>query len=335
MNSTRTPLYLDCDTGVDDALALIYLLNAPSVDLVGVGTVSGNITSREAAANTAALLGMAGRSDVPVAVGAHDPIAGTFRGGGRHVHGHNGLGGVDLPPGSNPGTETAAEMFVRLAHEYPRTVHVLATAPLTNIALALQIEPDLPDLVANLTIMGGAVWVPGNVTPAAEANIANDAEAARIVLRAGFRTLLVPLDVTLQHHFDDADADLFAGAGSPLHAALGEMLRHYVGFYESIGFHRRAPLHDPLAAAIAVGEVAATRVRETTLDVLLEPENHGQTVATDTPGVPTIGVVVDTEPAAAAVIRERIMTAAALPRHRRGNPENGDRRSTRSDPAPA
>lgn len=310
MNTARIPLYLDCDTGVDDALALAYLLNVPSVDLVGTGAVFGNITSQEAAANTAALLGMAGRPDVPVAVGAHDPIVGTFSGGARHVHGHNGVGGVDLPPGRHPGVETAAEMLVRLAHEHPHTLHVLTTAPLTNIAQALQIEPDLPNLVANLTVMGGAVWVPGNVTPAAEANVANDVEAARIVLRAGFRTLLVPLDVTLQHHFDDTDADLFTHAGSPLHAALGQMLRHYIGFYESIGSNRRAPLHDPLAAAIAAGEVTATRVRETALDVLPEAENRGRTVPIDAPGVPTVGVVVEADPAAAAAVRERIMATA-------------------------
>ncbi|WP_208298533.1 nucleoside hydrolase [Streptomyces liangshanensis] len=312
MNTAPIPLYLDCDTGVDDALALAYLFNAPAAELAGVGTVFGNVTSAEGAANTAALLGLAGRSDVPVAVGAHDPIAGTFGGGARHVHGHNGVGGVDLPPGHRPGAETAAEMLVRLAHEHPHTLHVLTTAPLTNIAEALRIEPDLPALVANLTVMGGAVWVPGNVTPVAEANVANDPEAARVVLRAGFRTLLVPLDVTLRHHFDDTDADLFTHAGPPLHAALGQMLRHYVGFYESIGSGRRAPLHDPLAAAIAVGEVATTQVRGTALDVLLEAEDRGRTVAVDDPGVPKVGVVVEADPAAAAVIRERIMATAPL-----------------------
>lgn len=307
MNIARTPLYLDCDTGVDDALALAYLLNAPGTDLVGIGTVSGNITAEQAAVNTTALLSMAGQPGISVAVGAHDPIAGTYGGGAPHVHGHNGVGGVDLPTGGEPATESAAEMLVRLAHEHPRTLHVLATAPLTNIAQALEMEPGLPELVASLTIMGGAVWVPGNVTATAEANIANDAEAARIVLRAGFRTLLVPLDVTLHHHFDDEDADLFTGAGSPLHAALGQMLRQYIGFYESVTSHRRAPLHDPLAAALAVGEVGATRVREVALDVLLEPDNRGRTLATDTPGVPCVGVVVEADPGAAAVIRSRIM----------------------------
>jgi purine nucleosidase len=310
MNAAPIPLYLDCDTGVDDALALAYLLNDPGIDLVGIGTVSGNVASETAAANTAALLGVAGRTGVPVAVGAHDPIAGTYSGGAPHVHGHNGVGGVALPPGAAPGAESAAEMLVRLARAYPHTLRVLTTAPLTNIVEALRLEPDLPDLVANLTVMAGAVWVPGNVTPAAEANIANDAEAARIVLRAGFHTLLVPLDVTLDHHFDDADADLFSGSGSPLHAALGQMLRHYIGFYESIGSQRRAPLHDPLAAAIATGEVAVRRVRETALDVLLESEHRGQTVATDESGVPAVGVVVEADPAAADVIRERIMATA-------------------------
>lgn len=313
MSTARIPLYLDCDTGVDDALALAYLLNAPGVDLVGIGTVFGNTAAAAAAANTTALLGMASRADVPVAVGARDPLAGAYDGGAPHVHGHNGIGGVDLPPGVAPGAEAAADMLVRLAHEHPCTLHMLATAPLTNLALALELEPNLPDLVANLTIMGGAVWVPGNVTATAEANLANDAEAARIVLRAGFRTVLVPLDVTLHHHFDDADADLLTDTGSPLHVALGHMLRHYIGFYESFGFGRRAPLHDPLAAAIAAGDVAATGVRETALDVLLASENRGQTVAIDGPAVPTVGVIVAADPSAAAVIRERIMAGVPRP----------------------
>ncbi|MGW6697450.1 nucleoside hydrolase [Nocardia sp. NPDC055049] len=308
-----TPLYLDCDTGVDDALALAYLLNVPDLDVVGIGTVAGNTTPQQGAANTTALLGMAGRPGIPVAVGAPEPLAGSYGGGAPHVHGHNGVGGVELPPGHLPTAESAAEMLVRLAHTYPQTLHVLATAPLTNVALALELEPALPRLIASLTVMGGAVWVPGNITTAAEANIANDPEAARIVLRAGFPTQLVPLDVTLDHHLDDSDADLLTGTGVPLHAALGHMLRHYIGFYETVTTRRRAPLHDPLAAAIAVGEVAATRVREVELDVVLDPHERGKTIAMEAVGSPMIGVVVEAVPQAAALIRQRIVSPNLAP----------------------
>ncbi|MEA5455992.1 nucleoside hydrolase [Sinomonas sp. JGH33] len=307
---TSVSLYLDCDTGIDDALALTYLLNTPAVDLVGIGTVSGNTSSEEAAVNTAALLALADRSEIPVAVGAHDPIAGSYRGGAPDVHGSNGVGDVALSGGAAPVAETAPHMIVRLARTHPGKLDVVAIGPLTNLAKALELDPTLPNLVSTLTIMGGAVWVPGNITAAAEANIFNDAEAARRVFRAGFRINLVPLDVTLQHRFDDGDADLLARTGSDLHIALGQMLHRYIDFYESVDFIRRAPLHDPLAAAIAAGEVTPTQIREVPLDVVLESANRGQTVPVDTPGDPLVRVIVAAQESAATVILDRIMASA-------------------------
>lgn len=306
MTSPTIPLFLDCDTGVDDALALAYLLDVPHVDLVGIGTVSGNIDSATAAVNTSALLGMVGRQ-VPVAVGAHDPLGGAYGGGAPHVHGVNGVGGVDLPAGVAAADDPAAELLVRLARSSAagaRKLDVLAIGPLTNLAVALELEPRLPELVGTLTIMGGAVWAPGNVSATAEANIHNDAEAARRVLTAGFDLVLVPLDVTRQHRFDDADGDRFIAAGDPLRVALGTMLHRYIDFYETVDQVRRAPLHDPLAAAIAAGEVAPT-VRETPLDVVTDGAEHGRTVPAEQG--PVVRVVVAADASAADVIRTRIL----------------------------
>jgi len=311
MTTPTIPLFLDCDTGVDDALALAYLLDVPHVDLVGIGTVSGNIDSTTAAVNTTALLGMCGRT-VPVAVGAHDPLGGVYGGGAPHVHGVNGVGGVDLPAGVAAAEDPAAELLVRLARSYaagPRRLDVLAIGPLTNLAVALDLEPKLPELIGTLTIMGGAVWEPGNVSPVAEANIHNDAEAARSVLTAGFDLVLVPLDVTRQHRFDDADGDRFIAAGDPLRVALGTMLHRYIDFYETVDQVRRAPLHDPLAAAIAAGEVEPT-VRETALDVVVDGAEHGRTVPAEQG--PVVQVVVGADAAAADVIRNRILQLDAV-----------------------
>jgi purine nucleosidase len=311
MTTPTIPLFLDCDTGVDDALALAYLLDVPHVDLVGIGTVSGNTDSTTAAVNTTALLGMCGRS-VPVAVGAHDPLGGVYGGGAPHVHGVNGVGGVDLPAGVAAAEDPAAELLVRLARSYaagPRRLDVLAIGPLTNLAVALELEPRLPELVGTLTIMGGAVWEPGNVSPVAEANVHNDAEAARRVLTAGFDLVLVPLDVTRQHRFDDADGDRFIAAGDPLRVALGTMLHRYIDFYETVDHVRRAPLHDPLAAAIAAGEVEPT-VRETPLDVVVDGAEHGRTVPAAQG--PVVQVVVGADDAAADVIRNRILQLDAV-----------------------
>jgi purine nucleosidase len=317
MTTPTIPLFLDCDTGVDDALALAYLLDVPHVDLVGIGTVSGNIDSTTAAVNTSALLGMVGRR-VPVAVGAHDPLGGVYGGGAPHVHGVNGVGGVDLPAGVAAADDPAAELLVRLARSYAsdadadggaRKLDVLAIGPLTNLAVALELEPRLPELIGTLTIMGGAVWEPGNVSPTAEANVHNDAEAARRVLTAGFDLVLVPLDVTRQHRFDDADGDRFIAAGDPLRVALGTMLHRYIDFYETVDQVRRAPLHDPLAAAIAAGEVAPT-VRETPLDVVTGGTEHGRTVPVEQG--PAVRVVVAADASAADVIRTRILELDAV-----------------------
>src|SRR5688500_17300121 len=145
--TTSHPFYLDCDTGIDDALALAYLLAAPTADVVGIGTVSGNVSAAVGARNTLDLLQLAGHAHIPVALGAHDPLAGQFGGGAPWVHGDNGIGGVQLTTASaGLASESAAEMLVRLAHEHPGTLRVLAIGPLTNIAEALRLEPALPAL---------------------------------------------------------------------------------------------------------------------------------------------------------------------------------------------
>jgi purine nucleosidase len=309
------PLFLDCDPGIDDALALGYLLSRPEVDIVGIGTVSGNVSAGEAAANTAALLALAGRSDIPVAVGSHDPLVGSFSGGARHVHGENGFGGVELEPGAALVDEDAAELLVRLARDLGGELEVLAVGPLTNLARALQLEPQLPQLVARLTIMGGAVWTRGNITPFAEANIYNDAEAAAQVLAAGFAAVLVPLDVTMRHHFDDAEVDLFSASDSPVPVALGGMLTHYLDFYEAGSGERRAPLHDPLAALLAVDPAVSVEVREVTVEVPSAGAERGRTVPRDPIPGRTVGVVVAARPDAADLLRATLLQVPTVRRH--------------------
>nr|WP_209068238.1 nucleoside hydrolase [Arthrobacter pigmenti] len=271
---------MDCDTGIDDALALAYLLATPSVDLRGIGTVSGNVSASVGAENTLKLLSMAGFSTIPVAVGLHHPQAGEFGGGAPHVHGHDGVGGVFLPgSGSAVVTETAAEMLVRLAHEHAGSLRVLAIGPLTNIAEALRLDPRLPELVAEITIMGGAALVPGNISAVAEANIRNDPEAAREVFAAPWSITLVPLDVTMSNALEEEHATQLLASSLPLVHALGEMLAHYSGFYEGIFGRRCCAMHDPLAAAIAVGSVALRTAPVVSVDVdTTSGPGRGQTV---------------------------------------------------------
>lgn len=250
------PVYFDCDTGVDDALALLYLLACPEVELVGVGTVSGNTDAAQAAENTVRLLALAGRGEVPVAVGEHDFLARAYAWRPVEIHGRNGLGDVELPAGGvTPVAERAAAMLVRLAREYAGALEVVSVGPMTNLARALELDPGLPGRVKQVTSMGGAALVPGNVTPVAEANVWNDPEAARLVTEAPWPVTLVGLDVTLENVLEESHRERLLGAERPVARAMGEILDVYFDFYSAQFGRRCSALHDPLAAAIGVGDI--------------------------------------------------------------------------------
>ncbi|WP_434315489.1 nucleoside hydrolase [Leifsonia sp. P73] len=254
-----TPIYLDCDTGIDDALAIAFLLRARA-ELAGIGTVSGNVSAATAARNTLHLLELAGRPEIPVAVGRHEPLAGPFGGGAAHVHGEEGLGPVAVPePLTKPISGTAAELLIQLSQQHPARLHILAIGPLTNLAAALTLDPTLPQRIAWVTVMGGAVFVPGNVTPAAEANIWNDPEAASIVFAAPWNITLVPLDVTMRHVIAPREVAELRDSADPLLSTVAEAFDTYLDFYSGVFESRSAALHDPLAAAIAIDALRITR----------------------------------------------------------------------------
>lgn len=254
MPRSALPIYFDCDTGIDDALALAYLLRSPEADIVGIGTVSGNTDSSTAAANTLALLELAGRGGVPVAIGAHHFLAEDYAGGSPHVHGDNGFGNVELAASAEaPVAEDAADLLWNLAQQHPGELRIIAVGPLTNLAIALQRHPELPELVHAVTIMGGSALAPGNVTPVAEANIWHDPEAAAQVFAAEWDLTMVGLDVTMTQRLDEGHRDTLLNSGDPLAAAIGHALDYYFEFYVPILGGRTAALHDPLAVAVALG----------------------------------------------------------------------------------
>jgi purine nucleosidase len=273
-------VYLDCDPGIDDALALGYLLAHPDVELALVGSVSGNTDAATAAANARDLLELFGRPDIPVAVGRRDFLTHDYAGGAPHVHGENGIGGVELPHGSAPyAAGTAAEELIRLARSRPGEVRILAIGPLTNLAVALELDPGLPALVSDVVIMGGAALAPGNVSAAAEANIHNDPEAAAAVFAAGWDVTIVPLDATMFQRFEQDDLDALL-AGGPRARSLGQMLDTYYRFYEQHFGRPSSALHDPLAAAVMTGESVVSR--ETRVPVVVDTGDgpgRGQTIA--------------------------------------------------------
>ncbi len=269
----KKTLLVDCDTGIDDAIALLYLLADPTVEICAITTVFGNISAAAAARNTLWVLDLAGRTGkIPVAKGSEVTLVGeeTHRGG--DVHGGEGLGGTEVgQPAGTLADENGAELIVRTARERQGEVHLLATGPLTNVAVALRLEPELPRLVEGVTIMGGAALAPGNITPAAEANIWHDPEAAQAVMSAPWDITMVPLDATMREVMTEDQRGLLAQSPVPVARFAADILDHYMDYYTSVFGRRCCACHDALAAAIAVGDVVPERAM-------------------------TVGVVVDTSP---------------------------------------
>ncbi|GAB3470546.1 nucleoside hydrolase [Kineococcus endophyticus] len=276
-----TPFFLDCDTGIDDAMAIGWLVASPGVDLVGVSTVSGNLDAAGGARNTLDLLALLGRPDVPVSVGAHDFLDHPYSGGAPEVHGGNGIGDVDLPRAAGgPTGRSGAEAIVEAARAHPGRLHLLAIGPFTNLSLALDLEPRLPELLGHVTVMGGAAMAPGNVSALAEANVANDPLAAHRVFTAGFDLTMVGLDVTMRHVFEESHRQELLAVGTPGAVAIAQMLEFYFAFYAQRFGRPCAVLHDPLAAAVATGDVTATSAPRVPVVVdHTDGPGRGQTIA--------------------------------------------------------
>ncbi|MFT4164230.1 MAG: nucleoside hydrolase [Microlunatus sp.] len=281
MTLAKAPIYFDTDLGIDDSMALAYLLATPEIEVKGIGTVSGNCSAELAARNTLDLLGLAGRLDIPVAVGCHDWLAHPFDGGSPEVHGNNGVGDIELPTAdAEPVAEHAVDMLIRLTHEHQGELIVLAVGPFTNLAAAVRKDPEIANLVGRVVVMGGATMAPGNMTPVAEANIIHDAEAAAVVYAAPWQITMLGLDVTMDHRFEDSDRVALVDSGRPVAGAIAAMMNGYADFYSDVYGRRAVALHDPLAAAAACGHL--TYISAPVVNVVVDDSTgpgRGQTIA--------------------------------------------------------
>jgi purine nucleosidase len=245
--------------------------------LVGVSTVVGNVSLAAATHNTRAVLALAGRGDVPVAPGVSVPLAGEPN-DARAVHGATGLGHASLPVPEEPAHAAhAVDAILAAARAHPGRLALVATGPLTNIALAAMREPELPRLVGRFVIMGGAYSAHGNVTPSAEFNIWHDPEAARIVFRAfggpgAAAVTAIGLDVTRQTTIDEADLAVLAARFPKTPGALAllrfleESARFYFERMERQTGKRFLVMHDPLALAVAL-DPSLVETRRAAVDV--------------------------------------------------------------------
>lgn len=192
------PLLIDTDPGVDDALALLMAFNDPRHRVVGLAIAAGNVGLRHTVANALKLCEVAG-VDVPVFAGCASPMVHEAE-DAAHVHGQDGFGDIGYAPAATQAqAEHAALAILRLSHEHAGRLLLVALGPLTNIALALRLDPTLPQRVARLVVMGGAVTAHGNITPAAEFNIAFDPEAAHVVFSAFPHIDLADWEATVAH----------------------------------------------------------------------------------------------------------------------------------------
>ncbi len=252
MSSTPTKILMDVDTGVDDALALMLALRSPELEMIGCTTVAGNVSVEETTRNTLAVLELAGRADIPVSRGAARPLVRRLT-TATYFHGPHGMGQLELPePTAKPVVPLAPKFLIDMAERYPGELTVIAVGPLTNLAMALLLDPHFGRKLKRLIIMGGAVRTPGNITPVAEANFYNDPEAAQAVMNSGAAITLVGLDVTnlaLLRWREIAHLEAQRESLSPIAAASLELLRYYSRVY---GVDNGARLHDPLAVGVAI-----------------------------------------------------------------------------------
>ncbi|MFT3899949.1 MAG: nucleoside hydrolase [Gordonia sp. (in: high G+C Gram-positive bacteria)] len=259
MADHRTPVFLDCDTGIDDSLALLYLLSRPDVELVGVASTAGNVPTDVVVANNLAWLDFCGRPEVPVHPGSPGPLVAPLR-TAEDTHGPHGVGHSQLPPATVTASPVdARRAWVRAAAAHAGDLVGLAIGPLTNLALALRDDPYLPARLDRLVIMGGAFGVPGNTTPVAEWNMVVDPEAAAEVLAAFSRpdaadVLVCGLNVTEQMILtpDDLARLLESCDGAPLARHLADALRFYFEFHRAQDEGYLAYAHDPFAAMVAL-----------------------------------------------------------------------------------
>ncbi|GAB1408807.1 nucleoside hydrolase [Thermomonas brevis] len=282
MTSERIPLLIDTDPGVDDALALLMAFDDMQSDhgrheVVGLTIAAGNVGLAHTVANALKLCEVCG-VDVPVFAGAAEPLVHAAR-DAAHVHGRDGFGDTGYAPAAGAAqAEHAALAILRLSHQHAGKLLLVALGPLTNLALALKLDPTLPQRVARCVVMGGAVSAHGNITPAAEFNIAFDPEAAHVVFAAFPRIEVADWEAVVAHGLPHADAERWLAADSPRARFYAEISAHTRAWARQ-GRGERWHVADALAMALALQPQGALEILERPLAVELDGRHtRGATV---------------------------------------------------------
>ncbi|MGW2031387.1 MULTISPECIES: nucleoside hydrolase [Streptomyces] len=277
MDGQPIPVIIDCDTGVDDALALLFAVRHPGLDLRAVTCVAGNTDVDGVVRNTLTVLEQAGAPAVPVARGAERPLLEPAR--PAPVHGADGMGDLGLPAPTRTAVDIdAVSLLRREILASPRPVTLIPTAPLTNIALLLRTHPEVTGNIERIVFMGGAVAT-GNATPVAEFNVWHDPEAAAILLTAGVPITMYGLDVFQQVVVDGAEVHRLRASAEPGTRLAGELLAHRPAHQGEPPQAEEAGGLGDAGAVCAVADPQGITTRRLPVEVSLAPgPTRGQTI---------------------------------------------------------
>ncbi|MCY3717443.1 MAG: nucleoside hydrolase [Chloroflexi bacterium] len=310
-------IIIDTDPGVDDSMAIFFALASPELDVIGLTTIFGNVRTPLATTNALRLLEIADRADIPVAQGALDPLTRSFEGPVPFVHGEDGQGDIFLPePGRQPLAIPAAQFIIEQLRAQPGEITLVPIGPLTNIALALRLEPRICEWVDEVVLMGGNALVPGNASPAAEANIRNDPEAADLVFGADWQVTMVGLDVTLRVHMSPADIAEYSTHGNVMSEHITRILPHYRHYFEANYDAQGIFVHDSSAIAYLL-QPELFQTRRWPMRVETEGIGRGKTLPATGGRIlpawadrPLVNVCVDVDGAAVVALEEERLRGA-------------------------
>ena len=279
----KRKMILDLDTGVDDALAIAYALADPEVDLIGIVSSYGNNLLDVCAENSLKLLELLGHTDIPVFKGLpHSCTTEHFdvMQVSKDIHGDNGIGDVELPAPSRALEEqSGVDFYIEAAYKYGKNLIIIPTGPMTNLAAALKKDPEIADLIGNVTFMGGALTVEGNVTPVAEANINQDPKAADEVMKSNLPLTMVGLDVTLRTLLTKNETKQWRELGTTSGKAFADITDFYIDAYYNLDIDKRGcALHDPLAVGVSIDPSFVSTISLFMKVVYQEGPYYGRTI---------------------------------------------------------
>lgn len=278
---TMIKVIMDCDPGHDDAIALLLASRSENIKILGVTTVAGNSELENTTRNARKILDFAGVTDVDVYAGCSKPLMrDLYRLTGAIIHGEDGLGGPKIPAPVTPVKEEhGVDFIIRTLRESDEKITLIATGPLTNVAMVLMKAPDVKEKIERIIIMGGAVVDPGNITSAAEFNIFVDPEAAKVVFSSGCTIYLNTLDISMKAVFYEKDIEDLRAQGDKVSDIVAQLLDFFASTHvKHFGF-KACPIHDALCVGMLIDE-SMIEFQKTYLDISVnDPLTLGETVA--------------------------------------------------------